>query len=539
MAVLSLMLLVVLGGFATLVALIVLAIANRRLGAALLIGGLGFMGLLFGVALLFMFFWYSQSRVDPGAMKSLGNPVISTPHWTINGVPQPTPISLTRDNTTWNIAITPLIFIVVGILALLVLAARRGFSRSAACGRGRIWPAFVALPLLALFVLGNARYQSSTNRRGADLAQQTNEATRKQQEAIMRQQQAVAQRVASMSANVQKQIEDMDIHELMDKFDAPRIALQAPMAPTAAPAVLFAAAAAQAGVAPLPPLPPLAATVSPPKPTNVGKDRRSSKQKRPASSAESFAAASSASKDDHSIHASAHAENHAAPSASSDDPLSNPFKFEKPVGAESPTHDSASTRPSWVNNPPKRVGDVQSEVIVTDEWSTEEECERARNIGLMLKVYEHIQKLIGVPYQSNLADHKLSSELASADSRLTRLTSSGVTLDYALREIAKDEYVESVERSVGPMKKMYTLVEFTPKVDQELRERWDGYRRQMQFSKVGVSAASVLGLLSVVWGLLKIDTATKGYYTKRLFLGVPAAIIGIALLLWADPLHIF
>jgi hypothetical protein len=37
--------------------------------------------------------------------------------------------------------------------------------------------------------------------------------------------------------------------------------------------------------------------------------------------------------------------------------------------------------------------------------------------------------------------------------------------------------------------------------------------------------------LTLVWGLLKIDTATKGYYTKRLFLGVPAAIIGGFLLL--------
>ena len=32
------------------------------------------------------------------------------------------------------------------------------------------------------------------------------------------------------------------------------------------------------------------------------------------------------------------------------------------------------------------------------------------------------------------------------------------------------------------------------------------------------------------YGLLKVDTWTKGYYTKRLFLGVPAAIIGFVAL---------
>ena len=31
--------------------------------------------------------------------------------------------------------------------------------------------------------------------------------------------------------------------------------------------------------------------------------------------------------------------------------------------------------------------------------------------------------------------------------------------------------------------------------------------------------------------MLKLDTATKGYYTKRLFIGVPAAIIGAVTLL--------
>ena len=48
---------------------------------------------------------------------------------------------------------------------------------------------------------------------------------------------------------------------------------------------------------------------------------------------------------------------------------------------------------------------------------------------------------------------------------------------------------------------------------------------------VGAGAGSVLGLIGLVFGLLKVDTWTKGYYTKRLFLGVPAAIIGLLALL--------
>jgi hypothetical protein len=80
------------------------------------------------------------------------------------------------------------------------------------------------------------------------------------------------------------------------------------------------------------------------------------------------------------------------------------------------------------------------------------------------------------------------------------------------------------------MKKLYTRVEFSQSVDNELRKRWDEYRREERFAIVGTGAGSVLALLGFVYGLLKVDTWTKGYYTKRLFLGVPAAIIGLGTL---------
>jgi hypothetical protein len=44
-----------------------------------------------------------------------------------------------------------------------------------------------------------------------------------------------------------------------------------------------------------------------------------------------------------------------------------------------------------------------------------------------------------------------------------------------------------------------------------------------------VIAAGALGFLGLVWGVLKFDTATKGYYTKRLIVGgvlVTIAVIG-------------
>ena len=103
----------------------------------------------------------------------------------------------------------------------------------------------------------------------------------------------------------------------------------------------------------------------------------------------------------------------------------------------------------------------------------------------------------------------------------------GVGIDYIRREIAKDEYVETVERSFGPMKRLHTLVEFTPSVDRELRERWEAHEREERLMAVGGVGGLAVSAVGLAYGLLKIDTWTKGYYTKRLFLGVPAAIIGL------------
>ena len=192
-----------------------------------------------------------------------------------------------------------------------------------------------------------------------------------------------------------------------------------------------------------------------------------------------------------------------------------------------------SPPPKWIASPPQRIDDVRREVFVTHEWATEKECEYARDIGLMLKVYDRIQWLNGGTYQEEFVDSVRLLEAAGNDQRIHDLHSAGITVPFIHQEMVKDQYFETVERSFGPMKKLYTLIEFNPNVDRQLRQHWDAFQRQERFAVVGAGAGGVLGLLGLCYGLLKVDTWTKGYYTKRLFLGVPAAIIGLGTLLAA------
>jgi hypothetical protein len=159
----------------------------------------------------------------------------------------------------------------------------------------------------------------------------------------------------------------------------------------------------------------------------------------------------------------------------------------------------------------------------------------------MRATYAHIESLFGLePYQGPPGGDMATTVIEDGrvvvrrdDYRVALLRRIGITTDYIRREIATDQYEETVELSFGPMKRLYTLVEFSPSVDADLWRKWDEYRRQERFAVVGVGTGSVLGLLGLIYGLLKVDTWTKGYYTKRLFLGVPAAIIGLLALLMA------
>jgi hypothetical protein len=213
-------------------------------------------------------------------------------------------------------------------------------------------------------------------------------------------------------------------------------------------------------------------------------------------------------------------------------------EVETPVVIET-SFEPAADAPAWIDDPPKRVGKIWREVLITDEYATAEECARAADLQLVRATFDHLQTLSGesiaggpfgvVP--ATIVDEEgrvISDEAQSAAKYLARM---GIGVDYIRREIAKEEYTETVQRSFGPMRKSYTQVEFSPIVDQELRARWEEHLRRERFATVGFGAGSVLSLVGLAYGLLKVDTWTKGYYSKRLFLGVPAAIIGVLALL--------
>ena len=519
--------------------LVVFAIASKRLWIIPVAGGLVFLGLIALGLVGSVFFtarYHGAAVVAPLSSEfveqvaTISHTAAQAPpsfHVSSNGVNIPRP--------NW-LRIPMFVLLITFVVGMIV---RRGMSP--ACGHGfrRAWPVVALILLAVVMLLRTVRIQSS-------IAQPATVATfasgQSPQDVAARQRIVMAAQRADFKARMQQQTAQLDIQAEMDQFDAPRIELQpsktSAKAPEAPAAATPPAAPQRPAAAVIPDNTPEAKTTEddsnkPAAASNQRKRKKSDKSPSTSDAKQSQAVAQSKS----ATEAIAVEEN----TQSSD----------KQAAVAEAKPEKPKTRPAWVDESPKRTGNTHREVIATELYESVDECYQAADVYLLLKTYQRMQQLTGQPYTNGplpsltfnngqvLADGQIIAyghgKTYWADERIRNLIRMGIGIDYVRREVvAKDnknnesrEFVETVDLAFGPMKKLYLQIEFTPVIDRELRRHWDAHERRERFAMVGAGSFSILGLLGLVFALLKIDTATKGYYTKRLFIGVPLAILGM------------
>lgn len=188
--------------------------------------------------------------------------------------------------------------------------------------------------------------------------------------------------------------------------------------------------------------------------------------------------------------------------------------------SEVPPEPQVPPRPEWVDKAPARVGDVYRVVVRSEPFSTVDEC------------YEQLERRFPVEVQRYLATIVPPQQKQLVQSH--SLDEMGITLDYIMRQICQQEFTEPYDSSVGDMKRVHVLMEFSPDVEKHLRGNWQSLVRQDGLVVVAKIAALVLVILASVYALLQVDTWTRGYYSKRLLIGASAAIIAIAVALFVS-----
>jgi hypothetical protein len=203
---------------------------------------------------------------------------------------------------------------------------------------------------------------------------------------------------------------------------------------------------------------------------------------------------------------------------SSEPVMENPTEPVDPVVLADTSAGESRERPDWVVHPPNRVGNTYRRVDNSGPFKTVDECHNELEDKLRLAVFRRMA--------AEEADRSISPDFTRSN-----FDALGIGTDYIYTEICTDEYVENLEASFGPMVQVYLKLEFDPSIELHLRNVWRQYQARQRLGTVAFLASLGLLLLGSTYGLLKIDTWTRGYYSKRLLLGVSAVIIGLFLLL--------
>lgn len=99
--------------------------------------------------------------------------------------------------------------------------------------------------------------------------------------------------------------------------------------------------------------------------------------------------------------------------------------------------------------------------------------------------------------------------------------------------LVKDQWIGEVEsEALGTtMYEMHVLVEFDDAARRELAAMWHKERLDRRLAMTGTASGLVLLLLGTTFGYLKLDTATRGFYSGRLKLVAGAIVAGAGVVL--------
>jgi len=114
-----------------------------------------------------------------------------------------------------------------------------------------------------------------------------------------------------------------------------------------------------------------------------------------------------------------------------------------------------------------------------------------------------------------------------------------VPIDYLREKVIKQQHTESVRRqfngpagfddpgSVTYVQDTWARLEYGPEVKRDLAIMWDHQVADRRLWQVGGLGALVMGVLASAVGYLRLDTVTKGYYTRTLRWGAGLVILGL------------
>jgi hypothetical protein len=171
------------------------------------------------------------------------------------------------------------------------------------------------------------------------------------------------------------------------------------------------------------------------------------------------------------------------------------------------TQTAGAARPAWMDQPTGYREGAYRTITTAGPYSTPQECNQKLNDALNEAIHNYVDR-----FMSQRVGNEIELPPAFIHERIVR-----------------GEWLEQSEYSaVGPMYNLHALLVFDRGVNQELERRYRESQISGRLASTGAGAAIVLGLIATLFGYLKLDTLTRGYYTGRLRAAAATAILALA-----------
>lgn len=186
----------------------------------------------------------------------------------------------------------------------------------------------------------------------------------------------------------------------------------------------------------------------------------------------------------------------------------SPKPAAKPTG---PRHSAPerSTRPDWVGEPPRRVGDAYQVSLDVDPYATIEESDKALPAKINAAVDDYAAQLIGPQARGRIR----------------------LPTQYIDEHVKRDDWQEWRKHEMGPsltvdMVHRHILLRFDSAVNDHIRQMWKRSIANERVAGAGTLGGGVLALVAMIYGYLRFDLATRGAYRRR----IRWAVVSVAVL---------
>lgn len=166
-------------------------------------------------------------------------------------------------------------------------------------------------------------------------------------------------------------------------------------------------------------------------------------------------------------------------------------------------------RPEWVDQPDQDIGQVHQIAVASGPFLRLRNARKQLHETLKSTTDEYINEVVGHPRAAAWIGYEQDE-----------IRDRFVTSDHVF-----DEKV--VSPSFGPMHQSHALLEFGPQFHEEVARAWHQVVARTRLIKVALVSAAVLGMLVLLFGYFKADTATRGSYSTRLKFATFVAILAL------------